>query len=76
MVKKQPKKWIQNAVKNPGATRKYIRRKYGDKGFDSKGRLKTSVLNKELKNPKLPPKRRKQINLAKTLKKIAENKRK
>ncbi|MCS7102296.1 MAG: hypothetical protein NZ992_00245 [Candidatus Korarchaeum sp.] len=41
MVKER---WIQNAVKKPGALRSYVRRKYGAKGFDSRGNIRASVL--------------------------------
>lgn len=39
-------RWIQKAVKNPGALRRYVKRKYGSSGFDKQGRIKLSVLKK------------------------------
>jgi len=45
MAKKE--KWIQRAIKKKGALREYVLKKYGKKGFTSRGTIKVSVL-KEL----------------------------
>jgi len=38
------KKWIQKAIKKEGALRRTVRRRYGSKGFTSRGTIKVSVL--------------------------------
>lgn len=59
------KKWIQKAIKRPGALRAKAK---ADGGLDKKGKIKESFLNKEAKSKN--PRTRKQANLAKTLKKM------
>jgi hypothetical protein len=39
-------RWIQKAVKKPGAMRSYVKRKYGKKGFTEKGTIKKDILQK------------------------------
>ena len=42
--KRRQSGWIQNAIEHPGALRAYVKRYYGDTGFDSKGRIKVTIL--------------------------------
>jgi hypothetical protein len=49
MAKKR--KWIQKAIKKPGALRAYMKRKYGSKAFTSRGTIKREYLEKEAKQP-------------------------
>ena len=58
---KKDKKWIQKAVKRPGALRKKLKVKKGEK-------IPASKLNKAAKSKN--PTTRRQANLAKTFKKI------
>lgn len=37
-------RWIQKAIKNPGALREYVKRNYGKEGFTKDGDIKVSVL--------------------------------
>jgi len=41
--------WIQKAIKSPGALRRYVKRKWGVKGFTKRGTIKVSIL-KDLSN--------------------------
>lgn len=43
-------KWIGEAVERHGRVRKYLRRKYGDKAFDSKGNIKCEYIKRALKD--------------------------
>ncbi len=61
------KKWIQSAIKNKGSFRRYISKKYSSKGFDTKGRIKLSVLKKESRNKNKNLKIRRKAILAMTL---------
>lgn len=36
--------WIQKAIKRPGALRRYVKRKWGIKGFTKRGTIKVSIL--------------------------------
>ena len=38
------KKWIQKAIKKPGALRAYVKRRFGEEGFTKSGTIKMSVL--------------------------------
>jgi hypothetical protein len=49
MAKK--KRWIQKAIKKPGALRAYMKRKYGSKAFTSRGTIKREYLEKEAQQP-------------------------
>ncbi|MEM3906329.1 MAG: hypothetical protein QXZ17_05610 [Nitrososphaerota archaeon] len=40
------KRWIQRAIKRPGALRAYVKRHYGSRGFTEKGTIKVSILRK------------------------------
>jgi len=42
------RRWIREAIENPGALRRYVRRKLGKKGFTKKGTLRVSELRKLL----------------------------
>lgn len=44
------RKWIQPAIKKPGALRRYVRERFGEKGFDVKGRIKKSILHQLAKD--------------------------
>ena len=50
--KKRTKKWIQAAIKRPGRTKAYLRRKFGAKAFTKDGRIKTTYLNKAIQAAK------------------------
>ncbi len=62
-----PKKWIQKINLKKGSYRASVKRRYGKKGFTSKGTIKQSVINKDKhsRNPKI----RKRAVLADTLRK-------
>jgi len=60
-------RWIQEAIKRPGALRQYVKRKYGKKGFTERGTIKVSVL-RDLANE--PGKVGKRARLALTLRKL------
>lgn len=70
------KNWIQTAIERPGRVKKYVKRVYGSKAFDSKGRIKTKYLNLALKraekngNDSLAS----AIRLAKKLKRLGKKK--
>ncbi|MEM3629102.1 MAG: hypothetical protein QXE06_07000 [Candidatus Bathyarchaeia archaeon] len=59
--------WIQKAIKRPGALRQYMKRKYGNKAFTSKGTIKVEYLQKEAKQKGTIGKR---ARLALTLRKL------
>lgn len=42
--KRKQNGWIQKAIEHPGALRAYVKRYYGSAGFDSKGRIKATLL--------------------------------
>jgi len=44
MSRRKDKKWIQKAIKKPGALRMYVKRRFGEEGFTKSGRIKASVL--------------------------------
>lgn len=64
--------WIQEAVGKEGAYRASVRRRYGKKGFTSRGTIKASVVEKDAKKG---GKVGKQARLAKTLRKLGKKKR-
>ena len=64
-------KWIQKAIKHPGALRAYMKRKYGEKAFTRKGTIKREYLLRALKETKSPTIKRR-IYLALTLRKLAK----
>ena len=41
---RKDKKWIQKAIKKPGALRAYVKRYYGEKGFTKSGCIRMAVL--------------------------------
>lgn len=61
------KRWIQKSVKEPGALRKYVQRKYGKKGFTKRGTIKKSVARKIAKDPKAHATTRKRARWALTV---------
>ncbi len=64
--------WIQRAIKHPGALRRYVKRKYGDKAFTRRGTIKREILLKLAKNAKNKTIRRR-AQLALTLRRLAKN---
>ena len=60
-------RWIQEAIKRPGALRQYVKRKYGQRGFTERGTIKVSVL-RDLANE--PGKVGQRARLALTLRKL------
>lgn len=66
--RKNPRRcWIKGAIKKPGALRAWVQRRYGSAGFDSQGRIKTSVLKRHYHDPGTLGKR---VRLAMTLRKM------
>jgi len=65
--KRKSRRWIQSAVKNKGALRRYVRRVYGKEGFTERGTIKVSVLRELAKKPGKTGKR---ARLALTLRKL------
>jgi len=43
---KKPKYWIQKAIGKKGSLREEVMRRFGRAGFDERGRIKSTVLNK------------------------------
>jgi len=72
-IKKSERRWIQQAVEKPGTLTAYVRDRYGDEGFDRKGRIKMSIL-RELARPQtnVRKKTRKRARLALTLREMSE----
>jgi len=64
------KKWIQKAIKHPGALRRYVKRKYGDKAFTKRGTIRVEILRKLAKNPRVSETTRRRARLALTLRKL------
>lgn len=64
--------WIQKALKKSkkGSFRRYVKKKYGEKGFVN-GRIRMSVINKEVKNKN--PKISRKAVLARTLRRFSRN---
>ncbi len=60
--------WIQEAIKNPGALRRYVKRVYGEEGFTKRGTIKVEVLRELLNHPNETIRRRAQLAL--TLRKL------
>ena len=69
------RKWIQKARLKEGALREYVQKKIGKKGFDSKGRIKVSVLRKLASSRDVTEKTRKRARLALLLRKLRKKKR-
>lgn len=46
------KYWIQKAIKKPNRVRTYVKRLFGEKAFDEKGRIKLQYLYKARKEAK------------------------
>ena len=61
--------WIAGAVKHRGSFTKYMHSKYGARAFTRGGDLKVEYIRKVKKNPKATTHRKRQANLALTLKK-------
>lgn len=76
MAKKSKSNWIQNAIKNPGALRRQLKVKKGKKIPLKKinKKLKTLKKKKKLKASERTLLRR--LNLAKTLRKLAQKRKK
>lgn len=43
---KKNRRWIQKAIKKPGALRAYVKRRYGSKAFTKRGTIKLEILRK------------------------------
>ena len=74
-MKKSGGRWIQQAIKKPGSLTDYVRDKYGDEGFDHKGRIKMSIL-RDLARPQnnVRKKTRSRARLALSLREMSEKK--
>jgi len=64
------RRWIQEAIKKPGALRAYIKRRYGKRGFTERGTIKTKILRRLAKKKGRIGKR---ARLALTLKKLRKS---
>jgi len=69
---KKDKRWIQKAIKKPGALRAYVRRVYGDKGFTKDGKIRMDILRALAKRRDRIGRR---ARLALTLRKLGKKKR-
>jgi len=67
---RRKKKWIQRAIKKPGALQKYVLRKFGSEGFTERGTIKVSVLRKLASSPHVSDKTRRRAILALTLRRL------
>ena len=67
---KQDKKWIQKAIRKEGSLREYIRREYGDEGFNSDGTIRVNILKRLAYDANVSEKTRKRAMLALTLREI------
>ncbi|MEM4067567.1 MAG: hypothetical protein QXV17_12000 [Candidatus Micrarchaeaceae archaeon] len=67
------RKWIQKIKMKKGLVHSYLRKKYGSRAFDSKGRIKMEYLNRAYRNA--TPLWRKRLNLARNLINIARRRR-
>ncbi|MGC9123725.1 MAG: capsid protein VP2 [Thermoplasmata archaeon] len=75
------KYWIQRAIRNPGALKMWLRKRFGKKAFTKSGKIKVKYLRKlakEIKQGKIRVRNKRtilrRIYLAMTLKKLAKNK--
>jgi len=59
--------WIQEAIEKPSALRRYVKRKYGKRGFTRRGTIKVSVLRRLAKRKGITGRR---ARLALTLRKL------
>jgi len=62
--------WIRQAIKKPGALKKYIERRYGKRGFTERGTIKLKVLRRLAKRKGKIGKR---ARLALTLRKLRKS---
>jgi hypothetical protein len=69
VAKRSSSRWIQRAVRHPGALHAYVKRKYGEKAFTRKGTIKREILVKLAKHTKNPTIRRR-AQLALTLRRL------
>jgi hypothetical protein len=46
------RKFIREAIRKPGRVREHLKREYGEKAFDAKGRIKMEYLDKAIKGSK------------------------
>lgn len=65
------RKWIPKNI-DEGAFKAYMKRRFGKAAFNKDGTLKVSYINKVLKDPKTPTKRKRQAALAKAFKRISK----
>ena len=70
--RKKDKRWIQKAIKKPGALRAYVRRVYGDRGFTRDGKIRMDILRALAKRRDRIGRR---ARLALTLRKLGKKKR-
>lgn len=70
-------RWIQEAVrpKNKGKLRKYVRRRYGDRGFNERGSIKTSVLHELIRDPGVGMTTKRRAQFALNVRRMRQNKR-
>ena len=72
MTSKSKSRWVQKAIKHPGALKRYMARVYGKKAFTSRGTIKREYLLKALKRAEREHNTTliRRINLALTLRKL------
>jgi len=66
-ITSQDKFWIQEAIREPGSTRAYVKREFGPKGFTQRGTIKTEVLHKIIRDPSITTRIKRRARLALTL---------
>jgi len=69
--RRKNKYWIQSAIGKPGALRRYVKWKYGEKAFTKKGTIKYSILKDLANEPGITGRR---ARLALTLRRLARKK--
>ena len=48
--------WIQKAIKREGRVRRYLKRKYGSRAFDERGRIRPEYIDMAIEELKRRPK--------------------
>ena len=69
------RRWIQKAIRNEGALREYIRRRFGSRGFTKRGTIKVEILRRLARDPNVSRRTRLRARLALTLRRLARRRR-
>lgn len=67
---RRKKRWIQKAIRKPGALRKYVHRRFGKRGFTKKGTIRVSILRRLSEDKSVGKTTRARARLALTLRKL------